>query len=94
VTALCNGKPPGLEYGRGSGILSKRPGRDCGACRITSPDLNPIEQAFAKIKHWMRQARVTDVEETWRHLGYLVSTIGPDECADYFKNAGYGSVKT
>lgn len=59
-----------------------------------SPDLNPIEQAFAKIKHWMRQAQLRDVEDTWRHLGYLVSTIKPDECANYFENAGYASVKT
>jgi putative transposase len=59
-----------------------------------SPDLNPIEQAFAKIKHWMRQAQMRKVEDTWRHLGYLVGTIGPDECANYFENAGYASVKT
>lgn len=59
-----------------------------------SPDLNPIEQAFAKIKHWMRQAQRREVEDTWRHLGHLVGTIGPDECANYFENAGYASVKT
>ncbi|MGB3896919.1 MAG: IS630 family transposase, partial [Mesorhizobium sp.] len=34
------------------------------------------------------------VDETWRHLGYLVSTIEPHECANYFVNAGYASVKT
>lgn len=59
-----------------------------------SPDLNPIEQAFAKIKHWMRQAQTREPEDTWRHLGYLVGTIGSDECANYFENAGYASVKT
>lgn len=58
-----------------------------------SPDLNPIEQTFAKIKHWMRQAQMREVDDTWRHLGYLVGTIGPDECANYFENAGYASVK-
>ena len=57
-------------------------------------DLNPIEQAFAKIKHWMRAAQKRTVDETWRHLGYLVSTIEPHECANYFVNAGYASVKT
>ena len=36
-----------------------------------SPDLNPIEQAFAKIKHWMRNAQKRDFEDTWRHLGHL-----------------------
>jgi putative transposase len=59
-----------------------------------SPDLNPIEQAFAKIKHWMRQAQKRNIEETWRHLGLLADTIKPDECANYFSNAGYASVKT
>lgn len=57
-----------------------------------SPDLNPIEQTFAKIKHWMRLAQKRTVEDTWRHVGGLVSTISPDECANYFENAGYASV--
>ncbi|MGN6775550.1 transposase, partial [Rhizobium sp.] len=59
-----------------------------------SPDLNPNEQAFAKIKHRKRQAQKRTVEDTWRHLGYLTDTIKPDECANYFSNAGYASVKT
>ena len=59
-----------------------------------SPDLNPIEQAFAKIKHWMRLAQKRTIEETWQQVGHLVSTIGPDECANYIQNAGYASVKT
>lgn len=59
-----------------------------------SPDLNPIEQAFAKIKHWMRDAQKRTIEETWRHLGHLVVGFRPDECQNYFANAGYASVKT
>jgi transposase len=58
-----------------------------------SPDLNPIEQTFAKIKHWMRLAQKRTIEDTWRHIGHLVSTIHPAECANYFENAGYASVK-
>jgi len=58
-----------------------------------SPDLNPIEQAFAKIKHWMRCAQKRTVEDTWRHVGTLVPTIKPDECDNYFTNAGYASSK-
>lgn len=53
-----------------------------------SPDLNPIEQAFAKIKHWMRHAQKRTIEETWRHIGDLVETIKPAECENYFANAG------
>ncbi len=56
-----------------------------------SPDLNPIEQAFAKIKHWMRDAQQRTVEDTWRQLGTLLATIEPRECQNYIRNAGYGS---
>jgi putative transposase len=58
-----------------------------------SPDLNPIEQTFAKIKHWMRMAQRREPEDTWRHLGDLIATIEPDECHNYFRNAGYASVE-
>ena len=57
-----------------------------------SPDLNPIEQTFAKIKHWLRLAQKRSVEDLWRYVGDLVSTIQPGECANYFANAGYASV--
>ena len=57
-----------------------------------SPDLNPIEQTFAKIKHWMRDAQKRTVEDTWRHLGDLLGTIEPHECQNYIRNAGYGSM--
>ena len=59
-----------------------------------SPDLNPIEQAFAKIKHWMRLAQKRTVEDVWRHIGTLVAGIQPTECNNYFQNAGYASIKT
>jgi transposase len=58
-----------------------------------SPDLNPIEQAFSKIKHWMRDAQKRNIDGTWRHIGRLVETIQPAECQNYLENAGYGSVK-
>lgn len=58
-----------------------------------SPDLNPIEQTFAQIKHWMRRAQKRNVDDIWRHLGYLVGTVKPQQCDNYFKNAGYASNK-
>jgi transposase len=59
-----------------------------------SPDLNPIEQTFAKIKHWMRLAQRRSIEDTWPALGDLIKTIKPAECENYFRNAGYASTKT
>jgi transposase len=57
-----------------------------------SPDLNPIEQAFSKIKNAMRKAAERTVEAVWKRLGKLLGTVSPQECANYFKNAGYASV--
>ena len=57
-----------------------------------SPDLNPIEQSFAKIKHWLRLAQKRSIEDVWRYIGDLVSTIQPSECTNYFAHAGYASV--
>jgi transposase len=59
-----------------------------------SPDLNPIEQAFAKIKHWMRIAQRRTVDDAWRYVGQLVQTIQPTECENYLTNAGYASLHT
>jgi len=57
-----------------------------------SPDLNPIEQVFAKLKHLMRKAQPRNVEAIWRKVGQLLDLFGPGECANYLVNAGYGSV--
>ncbi|MGN6776471.1 MAG: IS630 family transposase, partial [Rhizobium sp.] len=42
----------------------------------------------------MRNAQKRTIEDTWRHIGSLVTTIQPGECSNYFANAGYASVKT
>lgn len=57
-----------------------------------SPDLNPIEQVFSKLKHLMREAQQRTIETTWRKAGELLDRFSPSECANYFKNSGYGSV--
>ncbi len=59
-----------------------------------SPDMNPIEQTFAKVKHWMRMAQRRTIDETWRYLGRLIATVTPEECKNYLQNAGYASVKS
>lgn len=54
-----------------------------------SPDLNPIEQVFAKVKHLMRATQTRDVEATWRKVGELLGFFSKHECANYLKNSGY-----
>jgi transposase len=56
-----------------------------------SPDLNPIEQVFAKLKTLLRKLDRRTVDETWRAIGQLLDHFTPTECANYFKNAGYAS---
>jgi len=56
-----------------------------------SPDLNPIEQVFAKLKLLLRKAAERSVEETWQRIGSLLSTFPPHECAAYLRNSGYAS---
>jgi transposase len=56
-----------------------------------SPDLNPIEQAFAKIKAHLRKAEARTVEALWRALGDICDLFEPQECWNYLKAAGYAS---
>ena len=56
-----------------------------------SPDLNPIEQVFAKLKTLLRKAEERTVEATWRRIGELLDHFTPAECANYIKNSGYAS---
>jgi transposase len=56
-----------------------------------SPDLNPIEQVFAKLKTLLRKADERTSEATWRRIGALLDHFSPQECANYLANAGYAS---
>jgi transposase len=56
-----------------------------------SPDLNPIEQPFAKMKTLLRKADARTIEQTWRTIGSLLDCFTQTECANYFTNAGYAS---
>lgn len=55
-----------------------------------SPDLNPIEQAFAKLKAALRKGAARTVNALFRLIGRLLKTFAPDECVNYFRHAGYG----
>jgi len=56
-----------------------------------SPDLNPIEQVFAKLKTLLRKTDPRTIEATWRGIGALLDRFTPQECANYLANAGYAS---
>lgn len=54
-----------------------------------SPEFNPIENAFAKLKAMLRKAAERTVEGLWNTIGRIVDAFTPDECANYFTAAGY-----
>ncbi|OOC59779.1 transposase [Brucella intermedia M86] len=54
-----------------------------------SPDFNPIEKAFAKLKAVLRAKAERTVEGLWNTVGQIVTLFEPQECANYFKSCGY-----
>ncbi len=56
-----------------------------------SPDLNPIEQVFAKLKTLLRKTDPRSIEDTWPGIGNLLDRFTPQQCANYLANAGYAS---
>ena len=101
---LCrSGSGPNAEAGRrildnlGShkGKAVRRAIRASGARLLFlppySPDLNPIEQVFAKLKHLMRKAKERTVDATWKRTGSLLETFKSSECKNYLVKAGYAS---
>jgi len=56
-----------------------------------SPDLNPIEMAFAKLKAHLRRIGAHTIEELWKAVGSICDLYTPDECWNYLKHAGYAA---
>ena len=56
-----------------------------------SPDLNPIEQVFAKLKHLLRKAAERTTEAVWKRVRTLLDRFSANECKNYFINSGYAS---
>ena len=54
-----------------------------------SPDLNPIEMAFAKLKALLRKAAERSVDALWQRIGEILDAVTPQECRNYFHHAGY-----
>jgi transposase len=57
-----------------------------------SPDLNPIEQVFSKLKALLRKAAERTVPKLWRRIRALLRTISDEECLNFFRHAGYASI--
>lgn len=60
--------------------------------QITSPDLNPIEMVFSKLKALLRKAAQRTVEGLWHTIGHTLNRFQPDEWKNYFINAGYDPI--
>ena len=56
-----------------------------------SPDLNPIEMGFSKLKAGLRKAAERSVDALWNRIGQLLDDFTPQDCASFFREAGYGS---
>jgi DDE superfamily endonuclease len=84
-----------VRVGAGSSVSLSRINCAVGAHMIFlppySPDLNPIEQVFAKLKHILRTMARRTVEDTWRGIAQALNAFEPEECARYLTNAGYAS---
>jgi len=83
------------NLGSHKGVAVRRAIRKAGAKLFFlppySPDLNPIENAFAKLKTLLRKAAERTVTATWQRIGVLLDLVMPAECRNYFANAGYCS---
>jgi transposase len=83
------------NLGSHKGKAVRRAIRDVGARLLFrpkySPDLNPIEQVFAKLKGHVRKAAPRTLDAVSDSLAKALAQISPEECANYLKNAGYAS---
>ncbi len=81
------------NLGSHKGPAVRTPIEAVGACLLYlppySPDLNPIEQAFAKLKALLRKAAARTDTTLWDAVGMLIQRFSPTECTNYFANAGY-----
>lgn len=83
------------NLGSHRGKLVRRAIRQAGAKLLFlpkySPDLNPIEQVFSKLKHGLRKAQARSYEALLGAAGVLLDDFPPEECANYLRNSGYSA---
>ena len=63
--------------------------KTAGAVPPYSPNLNPIEQAFAKLKAFLRKAAATTVDDLWQTIADGLEQLDTEECANFFRNSDY-----
>ena len=84
------------NLGSHKGAAVRRAIRQAGAHLLFlppySPDLNPIEMVFAKLKTLLRKADERSIAAVWHRIGELLNRFNASECANYFRHAGYGSL--
>jgi transposase len=54
-----------------------------------SPDVNPIEMAFAKLEAWLHKTAARTIDDLWNAIGTAIETFTPSECRNYVQAAGY-----
>jgi transposase len=75
--------------GEDVGIAIQAAGAELRYLPPYSPDLNPIEQAFSKLKAHLRKHKERSVESLWNRIGTLLNGFTPAECQNFFRHAGY-----
>jgi len=59
-----------------------------------SPDFNPIEKFFSKLKALLRKAPKRSIDALWKEIGDLLNAVTPDECSNFFASCGYVTLKS
>jgi len=84
------------NLGSHRGKIVRRAIRDAGARLLFlpkySPDLNPIEEVFSKLKHSLRKAQPRSADAVFNAIGNILKAYSPEECGNYLRNSGYGVV--
>ena len=81
----------GVSVGSFNPVSLKRKQFSAEVQAVRCPKWFIIEQVFAKLKHLLRKAAARTVEAVWAAIGQALKAFMPEECAHYFKNAGYAS---
>ena len=79
----------GSHKGRAARIAIEAAGAELRFLPPYSPDLNPIEQVFSKLKTMLRREAPRTRPALWRRIGSLLDRFDPNECRNYLANAGY-----